>query len=188
MPIYYCQPPDIIARYDVRRICQFLSDTGIPADPDTLSGAPYNANCLSIIADCSNKVLMACRVANRYLKSDLDAIYNSRNNADPQQDRSESLIRLVVDLSYGYILGRRALSMEQIKLQAPGFGDALDMLTLLKRGDAVFDDSVPDGTDAPSAGSDVEDVALGQTGSSKQVPCRPITWTQQTDGRIFPCG
>lgn len=179
----YATAADVVARYDIRRLSQFLSDTGTPVCTQTQinSGAcatmlVTNANLIAMIADASNKILMSCRVANRYLQSDLDKIYGD-------SDRSPSLIRLVCDLTFGYVMMRRGLGLREVYNLAPGFKEALDTLEQLKMGYTVFDDAPPDGSDAPNAGVNVENVAApGRNNRSGQ--CQTL-WTQQVCP-IFP--
>jgi hypothetical protein len=158
-------------------LAQLLSDTGSPVATQAEINAgtaltifAANTNLLNLIKDASNKILMACRVANRYLQSDLDKIYGD-------SDRNASIIRLTCDLVYGFLVSRRGLALQEIYSQAPMFKEALDTLAMLERGLRVLDDSPPDGTDAPKMGAKVEVnyTTPGQT-----------TWVQQTDFRIFP--
>lgn len=188
----YATTADVTSRYDIRRLSQFLSDTGTPVCTTAEINAgtcantimPANANLLKLIKDASNKVLMSCRVANRYLQSDLDAVY-----AD--SDRRESIVRLVCDLVWGYVMIRRGLGMREVFNLAPNYKDALETLEMLKRGDRVFDDSPPDGTDAPNAGAEVDVVsAPGVPGAQvitlgSALPYGPVLWTQDVC-RILP--
>lgn len=179
----YATPQDFIDRYDARQIAQLLSDTGVPVcTPAQIADGtcatvvlPSNVKLSALIKDASNRILMKCRVANRYLQSDLDKIYGD-------SDRKESLVRLVCDLAYGYLVSRRGLAIQEVYEQAPMFRDAQDMLAMLERGLAVLDDSPPDGTDAPSAGSNVELVPNMSTNNSRMAAC---IWTNQAS-RIFP--
>jgi len=187
----YATAADVVSRYDIRRLSQFLSDTGTPVctNAEIANGTcastnmPANTNLLNMIKDASNKVLMSCRVANRYLQSDLDRIY-----ADT--DRRESLVRVVCDLTWGYVMMRRGLGLREVSNLAPGFDEAIKTLQMLERGLLVFDDSPPDGTDAPTAGVEVETLlAPGSPNSTSVGSCGcPTLWTAQV-APIFPvCG
>lgn len=165
----YATPADMMLRYDIRRISNLVSDSGNPVASGSLSS---NTNLLGLIKDASNRVLMACRVANRYLQSDLDSIYDD-------SDRNSSLIRLVCDLTFGYLVSRRGLAINEVYAQAPLYKDAMDMLEQLRIGVRVFDDSPPDGTDAPTAGVEVDNVP------SSAIQLASF-WTNQTENRIFP--
>lgn len=164
-------------RYDQRRVAQLLSDTGTPIatqaeinDGSALAIFAANAVLIDLLKDASNKVLMACRVANRYRQQDLDLLY-----ADT--DRNSSLIRLVCDIAMGFLCTRRGLSTQEIYAQAPMLKDSLQTLEMLKTGDRVFDDAPPPGTDAPTAGAEVAQVAVNPIG---------LYWSVQTGNRIFP--
>lgn len=180
----YATPADVTSRYDIRRLSQFLSDTGSPVctDAEVKSGAcaviiSTNVNLLTAIRDASNKVLMSCRVANRYLQADLDSIYAS-------DDRKDSLVRLVCDLVFGYVMMRRGLGLREVYNLAPGFKESLDTLEQLKNGFTVFDDAPPPGTDAPQAGAEALNVAAPGGPNSRQTQCVSL-WTQQVCP-IFP--
>lgn len=187
----YATAADVVSRYDIRRLSQFLSDTGTPVctNAEISNGTcatnvmPLNTNLANLIKDASNKVLMSCRVANRYLQSDLDKIY-----ADT--DRRESLVRVVCDITWGYVMMRRGLGLREVSNLAPGFDEAIKTLQMLERGMLVFDDAAPDGTDAPLAGVEVETV-LAPGGPNSRNPnscgCNAL-WTAQV-APIFPgCG
>lgn len=186
----YATPADVIASCDYRILSDRLSDTGTPVCTVTQiknGTCPVilatNPNLLNLIAKASGMVLTACRVANRYFQSDLDAIY-----ADPS--RSPQLIDVVVNLTIGLVASRRGYAQREVGALAPRYAEALEFLEMLKRGDRVFDDAPPDGTDAPTAGAEVETIAAaggpvinGQIVRSNVPAC--ILWTNQVP-RIFP--
>ena len=138
---YYCPIPFFILNYDVRVICDYVSDTGTPADQADLTTANTQANnvLISIMTRATQKVKMAVRVSNRYTLQMLDDLYNDPASADPQY-REYELYSLVGDIAFGLLISRRGLALEEVYKLAPQYKDALDTLERLKHNEAIFDD------------------------------------------------
>jgi phage gp36-like protein len=122
----YATPQDLVARYDVRDICQWVSDANAPVSPSSLGG---NANLLAAIADASGMVEAAVLAAERYSVTDLQNLYASGGNS------GQFLIRLVCDLAVGLLIERRPYLERDVP--AP-FLRALEWLEQLRDGKRIL--------------------------------------------------
>ena len=94
----YAVPSDLTARYDVRDIAQWASDTGTPVSTASIA---TNVNVLAALADASGMVEAACLAADRYTVSDLQNLAGGSGNS------SNFIKRLTCDLAVGMLIERR---------------------------------------------------------------------------------
>lgn len=141
----YCTPDYFVQCYDVRVICDYLSDTGVPViDLETNPFQPgdldNNATLLRILTQATQKLKMAVRQSNRYTLAMLDAMY-ADVDTPTSAGRQDEISRLVADLAYGLLISRRGLSLEEVTKLAPNYQEALDRLEALKKNQEIFDDA-----------------------------------------------
>lgn len=139
----YTDTQTFINQYDVRRICQLLSDTGAPV---TQVSVLTNPVLLQILYEATGIVAMAARVGQKYSENNLESLGDVTGTikADDglQYGKTPSgnfLRRLVGDIAYGLIIARRGLSAEEMAEQAPTWPIAMGYLEQLRSGDRIFD-------------------------------------------------
>lgn len=137
----YATPADFLFAYDARRVAELLSDTDNPVTPDDIAN---NETLLRLLEDASAEVRLACRVGERYTADHLAALA-----VDPTH--KYSLIRLVNDICYAFLVSRRGYSSKELQDLAPNWERAQQMLEWLRLGERVFDAS-----GAPEAGAAVD--------------------------------
>lgn len=128
MPSYLTGNQFLLA-YDARRVGELLSDTGTPIVSGSIPSDPV---LIEMINQAESMVNLATRVGDRYQTSDLvslaaDAIAGG------------TLRRLVADLAWGLLNKRRGISASDLGTMAPGYGEALQTLELLRLGERIFD-------------------------------------------------
>ena len=127
---------DLKARYDVRRLADLSSDTGVrtpPAeiDDDLAITHPIRQSLL----DATAMILSASRVSARYTLAEL---YGDETTS-PATPGSTTAKRLCCDLAFGLLTARRGYSAKELEAMAPQFVAAQQQLELLRRGDRIFD-------------------------------------------------
>ena len=131
----YAQISDLTTRYDTRRLGDLISDNDTRQSP---TGSPIlNA----LLLDASGLIDAACQRGQRYTPTDLLNISNGADPLDPTLDMTGSqalLRRLVCDLAYGMLVGRRGFSGVDTDSQAARYKEAVATLELLKTGEWVF--------------------------------------------------
>lgn len=148
----YLTPSQFVARYDSRRVCQLISDSGTPASVSdlTTNGTAANLVLMQLILEASSLIDAACSVGKRYSRSDLEALIDTETatlaSGSATQDEKNASIkkvallhRLCADLTWGNLIARRGFAAEAIREQAPMYEGALNMLEQLYQGARVFD-------------------------------------------------
>jgi phage gp36-like protein len=123
---------DLKARYDVRRLADLSSDTGVRMSPSDIDGSNTILQCL---VDATAMILSAVRVSNRYTTADL---YGD-SSTTPDTPGSSMAVRLCCDLAFGLLTARRGYSAKELESMAPLFLSAQQQLELLRRGDRILD-------------------------------------------------
>jgi phage gp36-like protein len=122
----YATSADFVARFDIRDVAQWVSDTGSPVSQASITTTPFNANLLAALADASGMVESACFVSDRYTPNDL-TILNGNSLA--------LLKRIVCGLAVGMLIERRPfLDREPPKV----YEQALEWLDRLRKGERIF--------------------------------------------------
>lgn len=127
----YLTPTEFVYRYDQNLVCQYLSDSGAPIDPSTLS---TNTNLLELLADASAMLESAAMVGNRYSVSDLQAI-TAEVSGTCVYVGGRLVKRLVADLAMGLLRQRRGMRDDQ---PFPPYLEALRQLDALRDGEMIF--------------------------------------------------
>jgi phage gp36-like protein len=124
----YASGSDMVVRYDVRRLGQWLSDSDTPvADADV----PGNATLAALLADASEMLNSAAFVGKRYSRANLTALASA--------DGGPFLKRIVCDLAFGMLAARRGYSARELDELAPNWQWAQQQLELLRLGERIFD-------------------------------------------------
>lgn len=117
---------DLLARYDVRRVCQLLADDGTAVLPANL---PTNPNLLVLLDDATALVASAIYRGGKYTAVDVAAM----------DGKSYALLkRLVCDLTMGLLYQRRGYSAEEVRAAVPSYVSAQEMLDALAEGTRIF--------------------------------------------------
>ncbi len=140
----FCTPDYFVECYDVRLVCDYLSDTGEPvldleSSPFAAGDLDENTTLLRLLTQATQKLKMAVRQSNRYTLAMLVAMYEDVDTAD-HVGRRDEIMRLVADIAYGLLVARRGLALEEVFKLAPMYKEALDTLEALKTGARIFDD------------------------------------------------
>ncbi len=122
----YATSADLIARYDVRDICQWVSDTAAPVSQGSLSS---NSVLTALFADASGMVEAALLAVDRYSALDLQNLITAGGNS------ANFLKRLVCDLVAGMLIERRPYLDRDIP---PAYLRALEWLEELRNGKRIF--------------------------------------------------
>lgn len=164
----YITAAQFVRVYDSRKIVQELSDSGSPvleADLDT------NANLADILGMASEMVASAALVGKRYTVAQLAALAAS-------SDSGFLLRKLVADLAFAILVGRRGRSAADVDRLCPAHRQALLSLEQLRNGERLF----PGITD----GQHAEAGLPGSTDTQSPTnPNRLITFTTKAS-RLFP--
>ena len=124
----YASGSDMVARYDVRRMGQWLSDSGVPVEDGDV---PSNTKLAALLNDASELVNSAAFVGKRYSRANLTSLSSD--------DGGPLLKRIVCDLAYGMLAMRRGYSIKELTDLAPGWEWAQEMLEQLRLGERIFD-------------------------------------------------
>lgn len=172
----YITPADFVLRYDVRQVCQYVSDTGQPVTPTSLATNPV---LLAILEDASQMIVMAARKGQRYTLAQLNQIYNSNTTVqDPNGINARNqLISLCANLAWGLLVSRRGFSVEQITAMAPMYRAALETVQMIADGQRIFDDEYALVAEAG--------VSLSQV-TGRQLAVAP--WSTQISRNFPECG
>lgn len=122
----YASPDDMMLRYDVRRLGQLCNDTDVQLTSTQLL---QNNVLQETLMDASGLVEAATLVGGRYSVNDL---------LELKDNPKRFLIRLVCDIAYGLLVGRRGFGSQDIKTLAPGYENALKFLEELRSGQWIF--------------------------------------------------
>lgn len=121
----YASSDDLIKRYDVRTVCELLSDTNTPVTASSLSS---NTSLSALLLGSSGWLESACTVGNRYAITDLAGLAGAS---------LEMLKDLVCGFTMFQLWSRRPARMAQMELPAMA-GLAMDMLDKLREGERIF--------------------------------------------------
>src|SRR5579859_2315948 len=122
----YATSADLTARYDVRDVCQWVSDTTAPVSQGSLA---TNAVVTALLADASGMVEAALLAVDRYSATDLQNLITAGGNS------ANFLKRLVCDLAIGQLIERRPYLDRDIP---PAYLRALEWLEDLRNGKRIF--------------------------------------------------
>lgn len=117
---------DVKLRYDLNRLGDLVSDDGQRVSPASLDA---NTVLLAVMDDAESTLLGEILTGKRYTEADLEGLEGRDKNL---------MIRILCDLTYGYLLLRRGHSEQDISRLAPGFRVALEYLSRLRAGEIVF--------------------------------------------------
>ena len=130
-------PSDLVARYDVRRVAELITDSGVRPDTSQIiveGTTPYNAVKVFLI-DATQMILSASRVAARYT---LTQLYGDPT-VSPAIPGSTLAKRLCCDLAFALMTGRRGYASKDSGALTPRAEEAERMLEALRRGERIFD-------------------------------------------------
>lgn len=119
-------PQDMVARYDVRRIGDLLSDNDVRVSETAVL---TNTILLEILEDASAMVVSALLAGGKTL-DEIQRIAQSSVSTPAKN----LLIRITCDLAFGLLLRRRGFSAKDIAFAAPGYSVAEQMLMQMKSG------------------------------------------------------
>jgi phage gp36-like protein len=125
----YASFNDLKARYDVRVIAKYASDTGTPV---TVPSLPTNARVVAALRDASGMIRNALVKGKRYPSAVLDALA-----ADA--DKGAVLIQMTCALAMAQIIGKAVAGVDEIEELVMGYKMALSNLEDLRNGKEVFD-------------------------------------------------
>jgi phage gp36-like protein len=125
----YATLADLKARYDVRLIAKYASDTTTPV---SVAALPTNPRVMVALQDASGLVRSACVKGRRYSSATLDTLA-----ADT--DKGALLRQIVCALAMAALLGGRAAGVDQIDEMVFGYKNAMASLEELRGGALVFD-------------------------------------------------
>lgn len=133
---------DLKARFDVRVISKYASDTSVPVP---ILALPTNARIVAALQDASGLIMAACVKGKRYPVSVLSTL------ADNAQDGA--LLRQMTSvLAMAQLVGNRVGGVDAIDELVHGYKQALENLEDLRGGGLVFnlsgtlDATLPEGT------------------------------------------
>lgn len=125
----YLTGSQFLLSYDARRVGELLSDTGSPI---ALGSIPSDPVLIEMINQAESMVNLAVRVGDRYQISDLVSLASDDVGGG-------TIRRLVADLAWGLLNKRRGISQNDLSTTAPGYGEAMQTLELLRLGERIFD-------------------------------------------------
>jgi phage gp36-like protein len=145
----YANFTDLAARYDVRVISKYASDTGVPVPSIALS---TNSRVITALQDASARIASACIKGKRYPSSLLSTLA-----AD--LEKGALLRKMAAALAMGQIVSSRVAGVDEIEEIVSGYKEALEILDELRNGSLVFDQpgtltaTLPDSSAGPSSSS-----------------------------------
>jgi hypothetical protein len=159
---------EFIKRYDVRRTCELLSDTGTPVSAGSLSS---NTNLEALLGEATEMVLSAAAVAEEYSETELQTLADSTTSGF-------LLRRLVADLTFGLLVSRRATSAADMDRLAPQWKFAQYHLQQIADGVRIF---------PRISGGEHEDAGNPRTADLTQQTTTPTdSWAAQATSRLLP--
>lgn len=139
MPIPpYAQVSDLMVAYDTTRLGDLVTDGGprVPA-----SQLPTNLILQAMLLQASGMIDAACQRGQKYTQTDLLNIANGGDPLNPSMNMQPSqalLTRLVCDLAYGLLVGRRGYSAADSQAESPRYAEARSLLESLSAGEMIF--------------------------------------------------
>jgi phage gp36-like protein len=130
----YATPSDMSARYDARRLGDLVGDDGLRVPAANL---PANSALQTALDDASGMVDSEIQRGQRYSPIDLSTIMAAAPG-DPLYSGRSLLVRLVCDLAYGLLVGRRAYNASDTQAQSPRYAEAVRILDRLGKGELIF--------------------------------------------------
>lgn len=145
----YVQVWELPKFYDVRRMLQLMSQTGIPATIAVFSQTPpvsgddltaYNLILQQAIGACS-EIDSVCQQGKRYARADLEALATAALTSTDAGvvKRAAVLKQLAADLLYGNLAATRGQGADGIRSLVPRYEAAQATLEALYNGNRVFD-------------------------------------------------
>jgi len=126
MPLYY----------DIRRLQQVLSDTGLQLTPTEVTASPLLEQAIN--SACSD-INASCFQGKRYTADMLQTLIQNKSFGVREKMAATLLEQLTADLAFGFIMGRRGYSPDVQEKLAPRLKSALVLLERLYLGEKVFD-------------------------------------------------
>ena len=114
----YASSTDLGRLYDVNKICQYATDSGVPPTPADLS---TNAIVTAVLLRASGEVEMACLRGEKYTPTTLSALTVAAQAA---------LKGLVCDLAFYHLAKRRVPNPKEVT----AYEDAMEILKALNDG------------------------------------------------------
>lgn len=139
----YATYSDLKARYDVRVISKYASDTAVPVPVAALASNP---RVLAALQDASALITSACVKGNRYPANVLTALAADIDNG--------ALLRqMTCSLAMAALMANRVSGVDEVEELVFGYKQATDNLDALRNGALIF--NLPDTITAslPSASS-----------------------------------
>jgi hypothetical protein len=166
--VSFCTAAQFLVAYDTRRIRQLLSDSGTPLTEGEVESSDVLQQLLDEAADL---VYASVMVGKRYTADDLTTLAASTTSGF-------FLRRLNADLAFGLIVARRGVSATDITKLAPMFAAAHNYLNDLRNGILLF----------PKIDDSRAEAGVPKAADLSTNPYSPVSWVQQTSGRVFPFG
>lgn len=148
---------DLKARFDVRVITKYASDSGVPVSVPSLA---TNPRVVAALQDASSLIAAACIKGKRYSFTTLSTL------AENAQDGA-LLRQLTCTLAMAQLVGNRVGGVDQIEELVFGYKNALEHLEDLRGGGLVFNLSGTLDATLPEA-----------SGPSNLDPNRPTVWNR----------
>lgn len=153
--LLYCEPADVVARYDERKVRGYLVDDDF-TDPETLV-LEESTILTTAIADATAYINLMVQRGARYSIQDIKdyLLVDPDTLADRFPETKAQIVRLCVDLTMMNLMRRRLLSEDVIKATLPSFEMTQETLALLQDGKAIFDMSPAVTASVPSVGGEI---------------------------------
>ena len=178
----FATPSDLTLQYDVRRVCELASDTGVPITQDSVTVDPNNPNkvlnpvVLYVLMRATETILMNARLGKRYTEKELVDLVQDKDHLN----QGSELRGLCADLAFGYLVMRRGTGENDRGRLSPAFLAAQNTLALLARGEMVFSHT---STESQINAGTPETANLTTQPSS---PTLYNSWSQQANLGLLP--
>lgn len=133
--VLYLKGADMVLYYDVRRLRQILSDTGLQIDESAIATDP---NLLAGINSACADINSRCYQGKRYTPEQLQDLIKNKDVSVQTKMAATALEQLTADLAFGFIVGRRGYGPDVLERLAPRYKSALETLERLYLGEKVF--------------------------------------------------
>lgn len=153
--ILYCEPGDVILRYDERKIRSFLVDNNYE-DPETLI-LEESGIMLAAIHDATATINLMIQRSKRYSIQQIQdsLLVDPLTSLDHHPEKRAQIIRLAVDLTVANLMRRKMLSEEAIRSFVPSLQNTMEVLAALQDGKMVFDISSAIDAGVPKAAGQI---------------------------------
>jgi len=147
--VLYCTGEDLIARFDERRVRQYLvDDDTTPEDTILLSGDDMSVILKTAISDATAYINMRIQRGQKYSVQDIqEAILYTQRGGEPAPvstrisypEVASQVTRMACDLTVSYLMRRRLVDEAAISKFIPTLAETKETLALLQDGKAIFD-------------------------------------------------